>query len=384
MIIGVPKEVMDNEYRVAVVPSGVKALVDAGARVLVQRGAGEGSALADDLYAGAGAELTGDASEVYGRADLVCKVKEPQPSEYGMLRPGLVLFGFLHLAAKRRLVEELVERGVTAVAYETIEEPGRGLPVLKPMSEVAGRLAVQIGAHYLTRPRGGRGVLLGGVPGVERGEITVIGAGTVGVNALRVAAALGADVTVLDVDVEKFRRIEEVFGARVKTLVSNAYNIERAVRGCDLLIGAVHRAGARTPVLVKRELVSQMRKGAVVVDVAVDQGGCVETIRPTTHSEPVYEEEGVLHYGVANIPGAVPRTSTFALTNATLPYLLDFAARGAVGALNANPALASGVNVHDGRVTHRGVADSLRLDFSPFGKKTDRSAGVSSTAQKKP
>lgn len=370
MIVGVPKEIKNNEFRVALVPSGVRALCDAGHEVLVEKVAGEGSGFTDGDFQEAGAKVVGTPAEAYS-ADLVVKVKEPQPEEYGFFRDGLLLFTFLHLVSKKALAEALIKNRVTAVAYETLEEPGLGLPILKPMSEIAGQLAVLVGANYLLRPSGGRGVLLGGVSGVEHGKVLIIGAGIVGVNAARVAVGLGAETIVIDRDVEKLRRIEEAFGKGggssgcLKTLVSNSHNIEAAVRECHILIGAVHSPGARTPTIVTRELVGQMKKGAVIVDVAVDQGGCVETIRPTTHSDPVYEVDGVLHYGVTNMPGSVPRTSTFALTNAALPYLLRLAELGASATLVDGP-IRSGVNTHEGRVTNRAVATALGYEFHPL------------------
>ncbi len=366
MIIGVPKEIKDNEYRVALVPSGVRALKDRGHRVLVQEGAGAGSAVPDREYEEAGAEIVASPEEVFSSSDVIIKVKEPQPEEYAYLKEGLILFTFLHLATKKRLAEVLIEKRVASIAYETVEVDGGGLPILRPMSEVAGKLSVQIGAHFLLKPNGGRGVLLGGVPGVERGMILILGAGTVGLNALKVAVGLGAEPCVIDVDTDRFRYLDDIFGGKVKTLASNTYNIEKAATACDILVGAVHIPGARTPVLVPEELVRRMKKGSVIVDVAVDQGGCVETIRPTTHSQPVYEVAGVLHYGVSNIPGAVPRTSTFALTNVTLPYLLKIADLGFEGATKAEPALARGTNTFGGNLCHRAVAEALAMEYTPL------------------
>ncbi len=359
MIIGVPKEIKDNEYRVAIVPSGVRALKDAGHTVLVETGAGAGSSIADGDYARAGAEMIASHREVFTRADIVFKVKEPRPEEYRYFRGGLVIFTFFHLASDPILADELLKKGVTAVAYETLELPDGSLPILTPMSEVAGRLSVQAGAHYLMKAYGGEGVLLGGVPGVERGNVIVIGAGTVGTNAARVALGLGADVTVLDTRVDRFRYLDEVFGGRINTLVSNAHNIEESLGKCDLLIGAVHIPGARTPRVVTREMLKFMKKGSVIVDVSVDQGGCVETTRPTTHSNPVYEVDGIIHYCVANMPGAVPRTSTFALTNATHPYILKLANLGLKGAVEKDPAMMKAVNIHNGAVTNEHLAASL-------------------------
>ncbi|MEE8574328.1 MAG: alanine dehydrogenase [Thermodesulfobacteriota bacterium] len=364
MIIGVPKEIKDNEYRVSMVPSGARALVEAGSRVLVERGAGLGSGITDEDFIAAGAEITGTAAEVYASAEIIIKVKEPQPVEFSYLRDGLTIFTFFHLAADPALFEALTSSGVTAVAYETMEEPDGRLPVLQPMSEVAGRLSVQFGAEFLSKAHGGRGVLLGGVPGVERGRVLIIGAGTVGINATKTAVGLGAEVTVLDTNTEKFRHIDEIFGGAVDTLMSNTDNIEKCSADCDILIGAVHRAGGRTPRLVTREMVTRMREGSVIVDVSIDQGGSVETIRPTTHSDPVYTVDGVLHYGVTNMPGAVPRTSTYALTNATLPYLLRIAAVGLKDAALNEPAILSGINTLAGKVTNRAVADAFSADYT--------------------
>lgn len=366
MIIGIPKEIKKDEFRVAMVPSGVRTLVDSGHRVLLEAGAGAGSSISDEHFKEAGAELASTAKEVWNSADLVVKVKEPQPQEYGFFREGLTVFTFFHLAADPGLGDALIEKGVTAVAYETLQTDAGVLPILTPMSEVAGRLSVQAGAHHLLKPYGGRGVLLGGVPGVERGNVAVIGAGNVGLNATKVAVGLGADVTILDTSLEKFRHFDNIFRGRVRTLISNPYNIEKTLARCDLLIGAVHIPGARTPRLVTKEMLAIMKKGSVIIDVSVDQGGCVETIRPTTHSEPTYEIGGILHYGVSNMPGAVPRTSTFALTNATLPYILKLAELGAEGAAEADSAIMRGINIHQGRVTHPSVAASLGKDYSPL------------------
>jgi len=362
MLIGVPVEIKQGEWRVGLVPGGARALVEAGHAVVVERGAGAGSSIPDAAYAEAGAEVVASAEEVYARADMVVKVKEPVGAEFGFLRDGLIVFTFLHLAANRALAEALIKGNSTAIAYETVELDDGGLPILAPMSEVAGRLSVQAGAHYLMKPYGGLGLLLSGVPGVERGNVTIIGAGTVGLNAAEIAAGMRAGVTVLDVDTEKLCRFDEVFGPAVKTLISNAYNLERVLERTDLLIGAVHIPGARTPRLVTRAMLRGMKRGSVVVDVSVDQGGCIETTRPTTHSEPVYEVEGVLHYCVSNMPGAVPRTSTFALTNATLPYILKLAALGVQGAIEADAALGRGLNVCSGRVMHARVAEALDMD----------------------
>ncbi|MCS7315465.1 MAG: alanine dehydrogenase [Bryobacterales bacterium] len=358
MIIGVPKEIKDHETRVGLVPAGVIALREAGHRVLVQRSAGEGSAIPDEQYEQAGAELVADAAEVWRRADLVVKVKEPQPAEYEFLRPGLILFTYLHLAPLPELTGHLLERRVNAVAYETIREPDGSLPLLTPMSEVAGRLAVQIGAVYLEAPNGGRGVLLGGVPGVAPAEVVVLGGGVVGTNAARIAFGMGARVTIIDKNLNRLRQLDDIFASQVVTLASNAWTIRETLRKADLVIGAVLIPGAAAPKLVRREMVAGMRRGAVVVDVSIDQGGCLETSRPTTHTDPVYFVDGVLHYCVSNMPAAVPHTSTFALTNATFPYLLELANKGLEQACLDHPAIAEGVNTYQGHLTHPAVAEA--------------------------
>lgn len=369
MVIGVPKEIKDSEYRVGMVPSGVKALKDAGHAVLIETNAGLGSSITDAEYKDAGAEVIQNAEEVYKRAELVVKVKEPRPQEYKYFRDDLMIFTFFHLAADKTLGDELLKNGVTAIAYETVENDDKTLPILAPMSEVAGKLSVQAGANFLMRPLGGRGVLLGGVPGVEAGCVTILGAGIVGRNAAKVAVGLGAEVIVLDVRLERLRLFDSEFGGRVKPLMSNSYNIEKAIKRCDLLVGAAHSPGAKTPKLVTHEMVAMMKKGSVIVDVSVDQGGCVETIRPTTHSNPTYYISGVVHYGVTNMPGAVPRTATFALTNATMPFVTALANLGLKEALASNPALKKGVNIHAGRVTHRSVAEALSKDFAQLNLK---------------
>ncbi len=358
MTIGVPKEIKDHETRVGLVPAGVIALREAGHRVLVQRSAGEGSSIPDEQYEQAGAELVATAAEVWQRADLVVKVKEPQPAEYEFLRPGLILFTYLHLAPLPELTARLLERRVNAVAYETIREPDGSLPLLTPMSEVAGRLAVQIGAVYLEAPNGGRGVLLGGVPGVAPAEVVVLGGGVVGTNAARIAFGMGARVTIIDKNLNRLRQLDDIFASQVVTLASNVWTIREALRNADLVIGAVLIPGAAAPKLVRREMVAAMKRGAVVVDVSIDQGGCLETSRPTTHTEPVYFVDGVLHYCVSNMPAAVPHTSTFALTNATFPYLLELANKGLEQACLDHPAIAEGVNTYQGHLTHPAVAEA--------------------------
>jgi alanine dehydrogenase len=372
MIVGLPKEVKDKEYRVAMTPGGVQQLVGAGHRVLVQSGAGAGSGFEDDEYERAGGVCLPTAEEVW-HADLVVKVKEPQPQEYAFLRPGLALFTFLHLAADRALTLEMMERGVTGIAYETVERPDGSLPLLTPMSEVAGRMAVQVGAQYLEKTHGGRGKLLGGVPGVRPADVTIIGAGVVGTQAAQTALGLGAHVMILDVNVDRLRFLEQVLAGRLTTLTANPINIAEAVKRADLLIGAVLIKGATAPRLVAREMVRSMEAGSVIVDVSVDQGGCIETTRPATHSKPIHVDEGVIHYGVTNMPGAVPRTSTYALSNATMPYVMKLADGGILEVCKRDPDLEKGVNVHGGRITYGAVADAFGLasvalqDLGPHG-----------------
>jgi alanine dehydrogenase len=371
LVVGVPREVKTDEHRVAITPDGVRELEAHGAQVLVERGAGHDSAITDDEYEAAGAELVDDAAEVWERAGLVCKVKEPQPGEHALLRPGLVLFTYLHLAAYPEVAEALLEHHVTALAYETVQLADGSLPLLAPMSEVAGRMAVQIGATHLTKHRGGRGVLLGGAPGVQPGRVVVLGAGNVGWNAAWIAAGMEAEVNLLDRDLDRLRFVDQIHKGRITTLASNRGTIERVVTEADLLIGAVLVAGGRAPTLVSEDLVRSMRPGSVIVDVAIDQGGCVATIHETTHSDPTYELHGVVHYGVGNIPGAVPRTSTYALTNATLPYLSAVAASGVHSAVFAHRALAPGVNTHAGAVTNPVVAEALGLPATPLADALD-------------
>lgn len=367
MVIGVPKEVKPGENRVGLVPAGVEELVREGHTVVVEEGAGLGSGIPDDEYRSAGAILKTSAEEVYASADLVVKVKEPQPQEYPLLRPGQVLFTYLHLAPDPEQTRALLERKVVGIAYETVQLDDGSLPLLAPMSEVAGRMAVQVGAQFLEKVHGGRGILLGGVPGVPAAEVVILGGGTVGFNAARIALGMGAHVTVLDTNVNRLRYLEDVLHGKLVTVVSNRYNVERAVRYADLLIGAVLIPGARAPRLVTEEMVRSMKEGSVVVDVAVDQGGCVETVdHPTTHADPIYVKHGVIHYAVANIPGAVPRTSTFALSNCTLPYVLEIARHGWKQAVSASRALARGVNVALGHVTHQAVAEAQGLPYTPL------------------
>lgn len=363
MHIGVAKEIKDNEYRVAMTPGGVRQLVEAGHDVVVEAGAGDGSGFADEQYVAAGATLAPTPDDVWA-SDLVVKVKEPQPSEYRYLRPGLVLFTFLHLAADETLTRTMMESGVTGIAYETVELPTGHLPLLTPMSEVAGRMAVQVGAHYLEKMNGGRGKLLGGVPGVRPADVVIIGAGVVGTNAAQVALGMGAHGILIDNNLDRLRYLSEILVGKYTTLSSNSLNIAEAVKRADLVVGAVLIKGAKTPTLVTREMIATMKPGSVVVDVAVDQGGCVETSHPTTHSDPIFFVEGVLHYCVANMPGAVPRTSTYALSNATLPYVLKLANKGLHEVIETDPALAKGLNVHAGNITYPAVAESFDVPSS--------------------
>ena len=361
MLVGVPTETKVHEYCVGLTPAGARELSARGHQVLVQRGAGLGAGLADEAYEAAGAQLVDGAAEVYARAELVVKVKEPQPDECAMLRPGQVLFAYLHLAPDRAQAEALLASGATAIAYETVTDAGGGLPLLAPMSEVAGRMAIQAGAHALEKAQGGSGVLLGGVPGVAPAEVLVLGGGTVGLNAARMAMGLGARVTVVDRSLERLRQIDELYGDRIATLYSTRDSIDDRLPRSDLVVGAVLVPGAAAPRLVTRAQLALMRPGSVLVDVAIDQGGCFGTSRPTTHDAPTYEVDGIIHYCVANMPGAVARTSTFALTNATLPRVLELADKGLVQALADDVHLRNGLNVHAGRITHRAVADALSL-----------------------
>lgn len=366
MIIGIPKEIKDNEYRVALPPHAVRELIRHDHQVLVETRAGMGSAFTDDEYASAGAVILPLASEVWSQAEMVVKVKEPQPSEYSFLRDDLILFTYLHLAASEELTLALLKSGVVGLAYETVEDRSHRLPLLQPMSEVAGRMATQIVAHYLEKPSGGRGILMGGIPGVRPANIVILGAGTVGTHAAEVALGMGAQVTLLDVNMDRLRYLDEILHGRLITLSSNATNIAEVVTTADAVIGAVLITGARAPRLVTREMLTTMPDGSVIVDVAVDQGGCVETTHPTTHSDPTYVIDGVLHYGVANMPGAVPRTSSFGLANATLPYILRVANMGLYDAMSSDPGLAKGLNVYHGRVTHSAVADTFNLPVMPM------------------
>ena len=365
MIVGVPREIKTGEQRVALTPAGAHALVEHGHRVLVEETAGLGSGIRDDEYAAAGAVLA-TKERVWGEAEMIIKVKEPLPAEYPMLRAGQLVFTYLHLAAAPDLARELAKTGVIAIAYETVQRSDGSLPLLTPMSEVAGRLAVQEGAYYLGRAHGGRGILLSGVPGVPRGNVVIIGAGTVGLNAVKAAVGSGADVSVLDVNLDRLRHLDDLFGGRIVTLASNTFTIGQAIQRADLLVGAVLITGARAPVLVSEATVGRMKQGAVIVDVAVDQGGCIATIHPTTLEDPIYHVAGVVHYGVANMPALVPRTSTFALANATLPYAIELCNRGPEAAVRGNQELARGVNVWRGRFVHPGVAEALGESAVPL------------------
>ncbi len=365
MRIGVPAEIKANEYRVALVPAGAEALVQAGHTVWIERGAGVGSGFSDDLYEQAGAVVVGSAEEVWAYAEMIVKVKEPIEAEWPLIREKQLLFTYFHLAASETLTRALMGTSCIAIAYETVQLENGELPLLTPMSEVAGRLAVLEGAKYLERFYGGRGVLLGGVPGVLPAKVVILGGGVVGTNAAKMAAGFGAQVTILDVSLPRLRHLSDIMPANIQLLFSNRYNIREQLEGVDLLIGGVLLPGKKAPGLVRREDLGRMQPGSVIVDVAVDQGGCVETIRPTTHRDPIYEVDGVIHYGVANMPGAVARTSTLALTNATLPYALRLANRGWQAACRADPALRRGVNLVDGSVTHPGVAEAFDLGCSP-------------------
>ncbi len=371
MIVGIPKEVKDNEYRVAATPEGVREITRAGHDVVVEAGAGVGSALPDEEFIAAGAKILPDADAVFAAADLIVKVKEPQPQEYERFKRGQLLFTYLHLAADRGLTRFLAEREVTSVAYETVELPDGRLPLLAPMSEIAGRMAPQEGAKYLERPFGGRGVLMGGASGVAPARVVVIGAGMAGLNAAWIAAGMEAEVVVLDKNVDRLRYVDQIQRGRIQTVMSSVLAIEQLVVEADLVIGAVLIPGAKAPHLVTEEMVREMRPGSVIVDISIDQGGCVETARMTTHSNPVYVEHDVVHYCVGNMPGAVPRTSTYALTNVTLPYAIDIATKGLEDAVREDAALALGVNVYGGRVTNAAVAEAHGLSFTELGSLVD-------------
>lgn len=361
MKIGIPKEIKTNENRVALVPAGAEALVAAGHTVLVEQGAGLGSGFRDEQYTAVGAQIAPEAETVWAAADMIVKVKEPIASEWSRISPGQTLFTYFHFAADERLTRALIDSGAICIAYETVELPSRELPLLTPMSEVAGRMAVHEGAKYLEKLHGGRGVLLGGVPGVAPARALILGGGTVGINAAKMAAGLGAQVTILDVSLERLRYLSDVLPANVQMIFSNRHNVLDQLAHADLVIGGVLIPGTKAPRLIRRSELALMQPGAVIVDVAIDQGGCVETIRPTTHENPTYVVDGIIHYGVTNMPGGVPRTSTLALTNATFPYALQLANKGWRQALRDSHALRKGLNIADGKVTYRGVADAFGL-----------------------
>ena len=364
MIVGLPKEIKDNEYRVGLTPAGVRALTDAGHQVIVEKSAGDGSGFEDALYQRAGARLIDSADEVWAKGEMIVKVKEPIAPEYPRMREGQLLFTYLHLAPDRELTKQLIERKVTGIAYETITDRRGTLPLLTPMSEVAGRMAIQVGAHYLEKMSGGRGILLGGVPGVPAARVVIIGGGVVGTNAAKIAVGMGAHVTIIDNNLDRLRELDDIFLSKISTLASSAYMIHDAISQADLIVGAVLVPGAAAPKLVTKSMLKDVPNGAVIVDVAVDQGGCIETTHPTTHSNPTYYVEGVLHYCVANMPGAVPRTSTFALTNATLPYALKLANKGFLQAITKDPGLKEGVNTYAGHCTYEAVAAAQGIAYT--------------------
>jgi alanine dehydrogenase len=371
VIVGIPKEVKDNEYRVAATPEGVRELVDAGHTVLIEEGAGLGSGLREDRYKRAGAQFVSSAEDVWRGANMILKVKEPQPSEYGLMQEGQILFTYLHLAANRELTEELIRRRVEAVAYETVQLADGRLPLLAPMSEIAGRMAPHVVAHLLEKEYGGRGVLMGGVSGVRPARILVLGAGMAGANAAWIAAGMEAEVLVLDKNLDKLRFIDQIQKGRIVTLMSDRLTLEQRVREADAVIGSVLLPGAKAPVIVSEEMVASMRPGSVIVDIAIDQGGCVATSHMTTHSDPTYVMHDVVHYCVGNMPGAVPNTSTYALTNVTLPYAFDIAGKGLEEAVRRDQVLAGGVNVYSGSVTNEGVAAAHGMELTPLNELID-------------
>jgi alanine dehydrogenase len=366
VIIGLPKEIKDNEYRVGLTPAGVRALTDAGHKVIVEKDAGAGSGFEDELYVRAGAAILNSPDDVWAQGDMIVKVKEPIAPEYPRMREGQLLFTYLHLAPDPKQTEALLKNKVTGIAYETITDRRGTLPLLTPMSEVAGRMAIQVGATYLEKMNGGRGILLGGVPGVPAARVVIIGGGVVGTNSAKIAVGMGAHVTIIDNNLDRLRELDDIFLSKISTLASSAYMIHDAVSQADLIVGAVLVPGAAAPKLVTRSMLKDVPKGAVIVDVAVDQGGCIETTHPTTHSNPTYYVEDVLHYCVANMPGAVPRTSTFALTNATLPYALKLANKGFIDAISSDPGLKAGVNTYGGKLTYEAVAVAQGLDYTPL------------------
>ncbi|MFK7872911.1 MAG: alanine dehydrogenase [Oligoflexales bacterium] len=366
MIIGVPKEIKTRENRVGLVPGGVAILSKAGHEVLMEAGAGQGVGIVDSAYKEAGAKIITSADEVWKSAEMIIKVKEPVPAEYERMQSGQVLYTYLHLAADKPLTDALLKKKVTSIAYETMEAPDGSLPLLKPMSEVAGRMAVQVGAHCLEKHIGGKGLLLGGVPGVRRGRVAIIGGGVVGLNSIKIAVGLGAQVTVLDVDAARLAWLDDIFGTAITTLMSNPESIAQCAAEADLLVGAVLVTGAKAPTLVTRGMVKAMEPGSAIVDVSIDQGGAIETIRATTHDDPVYVDEGVIHYGVTNIPGAVPMTSTYALTNVTLPYAVQIANQGIASALEQSLMIRTGLNTHDGRLMHSAVGTALQMPHESY------------------
>lgn len=366
MIIGIPKEIKNNENRVAITPAGVKILTDSGHKVLVEKKAGLGSGIVDEQYSKAGADIIEQAADLFAEAEMIIKVKEPLESEYDYFTPGQILFTYLHLAADEKLTRALMEKEVVSIAYETIQLADGSLPLLIPMSEVAGRLAIQAGASFLEKPHGGKGVLLGGVPGVKPGRVVIIGGGTVGINSAKMAVGLGADVTILDVSAEQMRYLDDIFQGRVKTIMSNPYHIIEEIKDADLVVGAVLIPGAKAPYLLTEEMLQEMQPGSVLVDVAIDQGGCIETSHPTTHDDPVFVKDGIIHYSVANMPGAVARTSTYALTNVTLPYALELADKGYQQALKDNKSLVKGLNVCAGKITYQAVAEAFAIEYVDY------------------
>jgi alanine dehydrogenase len=376
VIVGLPKEIKDNEYRVGLTPAGVRALSDAGHEIVVEKDAGSGSGFENSLYQRAGASIIDSADDVWAKAEMIVKVKEPIAPEYPRMREGQLLFTYLHLAPDRQLTKQLLERKVTGIAYETITDRRGTLPLLTPMSEVAGRMAIQVGAHYLEKMSGGRGILLGGVPGVPAARVVIIGGGVVGTNAAKIAVGMGAHVTIIDNNLDRLRELDDIFLSKISTLASSAYMIQDAISQADLIIGAVLVPGAAAPKLVTKNMLKDVPNGAVIVDVAVDQGGCIETTHPTTHSNPTYYVEGVLHYCVANMPGAVPRTSTFALTNATLPYALKLAKRGFYQAIANDAGLKEGVNTLAGHCTYEAVASAQGIPYTSVDRLINNTSGV--------
>jgi len=366
MIIGVPKEIKNNEYRVAITPAGVKSLVNKGNQLIIEKNAGIGSAIYDENYVEAGAKILNNAKDIFSNSEMIIKVKEPLEVEYEYFKPGQILFTYLHLAANKTLTEALAKQKVISIAYETIQLEDGSLPLLVPMSEVAGRLSVQAGAHFLEKSQGGSGVLLGGVPGVKPGKVVIIGGGVVGLNAAKMAIGLGADVTIMDISAKRMAYLDDIFFGKVKTVMSNFYNILNEIKDADLVVGAVLIPGAKAPNLVTEDMIKEMKPGSVIVDVAIDQGGCVETTYPTTHDNPIFVKHGVIHYSVANMPGAVAHTSTYALTNATLSYILQIANKGYQKALKENNALALGLNVYEGQLAYKAVAEALDMDYQPL------------------